>query len=85
MTNRAPQANAVPCKFVLHIQHIAQRIRCLFLCGRGHMGIGVQREPSREVAEHSGYGLDIHAVLQGDGGGGRGSGLLGCRLLPALV
>ena len=31
------------------------------------MGIGVQGEPCREVTEHSTDGLDVHAVLEGDG------------------
>lgn len=31
------------------------------------MGISVQGESGGEVAEHTGHGLDIHAVLQGDG------------------
>ena len=65
MTNRAPRVNAVPCKFVLHIQHIPHRICCLFLCGCCHMSIGIQREPSGEVAQHAGYRLDIYTVLQG--------------------
>ena len=34
------------------------------------MCIGVQCEPGGEVAEHSTDGLDIHTVLQGDGGKG---------------
>ena len=34
------------------------------------MGIGVQGEPSGEVAQHAGYGLDVYAVLQGQGGEG---------------
>ena len=28
------------------------------------MGIGIQREPSREVAQHARDGFDIHTVLQ---------------------
>ena len=31
------------------------------------MGIGVQSEACREVAQHAGYRLDIHAVLECDG------------------
>ena len=34
------------------------------------MGIGVQGEACGEVAQHAGYRLDVHAVLQGDGGEG---------------
>ena len=29
------------------------------------MGIGIQREPGGEVAQHSGYGFCINSVLQG--------------------
>ena len=29
------------------------------------MGVGVQREPRRVVAQHTADGLDVHAVLQG--------------------
>ena len=32
------------------------------------MGIGVQSEACGEVAQHAGHGLDVHSVLQGDGG-----------------
>ena len=32
------------------------------------MGVGVEGEPSGVVSEHSRYRLDIHAVLQCDGG-----------------
>ena len=69
MTNRAPQANAVPCKFVLHIQHIPHRICCFFLCGCCHMSIGIQREAGGEVAEHSRCGFYVNSVLQGNGEG----------------
>ena len=31
------------------------------------MGVGVQREPRRVVAQHTADGLDVHAVLQGHG------------------
>ena len=31
------------------------------------MGIGVQSEAGGEVTQHSGHGLDVHAVLQCDG------------------
>ena len=31
------------------------------------MCIGIQRKPSGEVPQHTGYRLDIHTVLQGDG------------------
>ncbi len=34
------------------------------------MGVGVQSEPRREVSQHPGDCLDVHAVLQGQGGEG---------------
>ena len=33
----------------------------------GDVGVGVQREPRRVVAQHTADGLDVHAVLQGHG------------------
>lgn len=34
------------------------------------MGIGVQGEPGGEVSQHAADRLDVHTVLQGDGGEG---------------
>ena len=34
------------------------------------MGISVQGEACGEVAQHSADGLDVHTVLEGDGGEG---------------
>ena len=34
------------------------------------MGIGIQGEACREVPQHAGHGLDIHSVLECDGGEG---------------
>ena len=34
------------------------------------MGIGVQGEACGEVTQHTGHRLDIHSILQGDGGEG---------------
>ena len=34
------------------------------------MGIGVQGEACGEVTQHAGHRLDIHSVLEGDGGEG---------------
>ena len=34
------------------------------------MGVGVQGEAGGEVAEHSAHGLDVHPVLQSQGGEG---------------
>ena len=33
----------------------------------GDVGVGIQREPRRVVAQHRRHGLDVHAVLQGHG------------------
>ena len=30
------------------------------------MGVGVQGEACREVPQHTGHGLDVHSVLEGD-------------------
>ena len=34
------------------------------------MGVGVQSKPCAEVAQDAGQGLDVHAVLDGEGGEG---------------
>ena len=34
------------------------------------MGVGVQGETCGEVTQHAGYSLDIHTILQGNGGEG---------------
>ena len=34
------------------------------------MGVGVQGEACGEVTQHTGYGLDVHTVLESDGGEG---------------
>lgn len=34
------------------------------------MGVGVQGEAGGEVAQHTADGLDVHAVLEGEGGEG---------------
>ena len=46
------------------------RLRRLELGVSGDMGVGVQREARRVVAQHTADGLDVHAVLQGHGGEG---------------
>ena len=45
---------------LLYCQHVAHRIRRLFLCRR--------RNPCGEMAQHAGNGLDIHSILEGQGG-----------------
>ena len=42
----------------------------LALDGAGHMGVGVQGEPGGEVPQHTGHCLDVHSVLQSQGGEG---------------
>ena len=54
----------------LQAQDISHGLGGFFLCRGGDMGIGVQGEASGEVTQHAGYSLDVHAVLQGDGGEG---------------
>ena len=51
----------------LYTQDISHGLSCFFLCRGGDMGISVQGESCREVAQHDGDGLDIHAILQGEG------------------
>jgi len=46
-------------------QDTSYDIRRFFLGCRGNMGVGVESESRREVAQHSGDGLDIYAVLKG--------------------
>ena len=54
-----------------------------FLCRCGHMGISIQGEPGWEVTEHTAHGLDVHAILKGEGGGGHGIWPSGCLPSPA--
>ena len=51
----------------LQIQHIRHSLGSLLLSCCSDMGIGVQGEPGGEVAEHTGYSLDVYSVLEGDG------------------
>ncbi len=55
---------------VLHTQHISHGDCRFFLGCRCYMGVGVQGEAGGEVAEDGGDRLDVHAVLQGNGGEG---------------
>ena len=52
----------------LHTQDISNGLSCFLLCRGGDMGIGVQGEACGEVTQHTGHGLDIHTVLEGNGG-----------------
>ncbi len=51
-------------------EETAHRSGRLALGGRGHMGIGVQGEPSAEVSQHPGYRFHVYPVLEGQGGKG---------------
>ena len=51
-------------------QHAPHRLRRLPLGSTGDVGVGVQGEACREVAQHPGHGLHIYPVLQGQGGEG---------------
>ena len=46
-------------------EEIPHRIRRLLLHGGGDVGVGVQGEARRVVAQHGGEGFDIYSVLQG--------------------
>lgn len=52
------------------LQEISDLRRSIPLHVRGHMGVGIQSEPCAEVAQDAGQGLDVHAVLDGEGGEG---------------
>ncbi len=55
---------------VLHTQHIFHSLGGFLLCSGGDMGIGIQGESRREVAQYSGNRLNVNAVLEGEGGEG---------------
>ena len=48
-------------------QNISNRLRRFLLCQGGDMGVGVQGEACREVAQHAGDRLNVHSVPEGDG------------------
>jgi len=54
----------------LQAQDISHGLGGFFLRRGGDMGIGVQGEASGEVTQHAGHRLDVHTVLQGNGGEG---------------
>jgi hypothetical protein len=54
----------------LHTQDIPHSLGGFLLRRCGDMGIGVQSEASGEVAQHAGDCLDVHTVLERNGGEG---------------
>lgn len=48
----------------------------------GDMGVDIQCRGAGDVPDDGGQGLDVHPVLQGVGGGGRGSGRAYSRPAP---
>jgi len=60
------------CALYLHTQNISHSLCGLLLSGGSHMGVGVQGEACGEVTEHAADRLDVHTVLQCNGGEGRG-------------
>ena len=52
------------------IDDVSDGIRCLPLYPLGGVGVGVQREARRVVAQRVGESFHIHAVLQGQRGEG---------------
>ena len=53
-----------------YTQNISHGLGGFFLCRGSDVGIGVQGEACGEVPKHAGHRLDIHTVLQCDGGEG---------------
>ena len=51
-------------------EDIRHGIRHLILHLAGSVGVGAEGEPGIVVAQHTGNGLDIHSVLQGQSGEG---------------
>ena len=54
-----------------HLGHeISHSFRRLILHLAGGVGVGAEREPCVIVPQHTGDRLDVHAILQGQGGEG---------------
>ena len=51
-----------------HTQNISHGLGGFFLRRSGDVGIGVQGEACGEVTQHAGHGLDVHTILESDGG-----------------
>ena len=49
-------------------EDIPHRLCRLALSGAGHMGVGIQSKTGGEVPQHTGHRLDVHSILQGQGG-----------------
>lgn len=58
------------CELYLYAQYIPYRIGGFFLSNCCYMGVGVQGKACGEVTQHAGDGLDVHTILEGDGGEG---------------
>lgn len=54
----------------LQTQDISHGLGGFFLCRGSDMCVGIQSKPGGEVSQHTGHGLDIHTVLERDGGEG---------------
>jgi len=52
---------------LLYAKDLSHRICCFFLCCRSHMCIGIQREPSGKMTQHTGYSFYVNSVLQRNG------------------
>ena len=46
-------------------EEAADGVGCLGLHCGGDVGVGIQREACGVVTQHSGQGIDIHAILEG--------------------
>ena len=54
-----------------YLRHeVAHGLGCLVLLLSGGVGVGAESEPCVVVAQHGGDGLDVYAILKGQGGEG---------------
>ena len=61
---------SIGCKADLQAQDISHGLSGFLLRRSRDMGIGVKGEGGGEVAQHTADSLDVHSVLEGDGGEG---------------
>ena len=66
----SPYGEAVACERGLSGEYFSNSLSSFLLCRGGDVGIGVQGEPSGEVTQHAGHGLDVHTILECDGSEG---------------